>query len=152
MPCVPRAGRESHGVDAQAGQGISTGKPINRHVPDKVVGRALARWLLCSQVHAAILATRCVGITAASTSKLSMIDTEAHNARMTEQPCAACDRDTAPGSPLFAGRRRGFDRENAEEVLICAACVADSRAHGARGNSYLNTIALADIFLTSPGG
>ncbi len=84
-------------------------------------------------------------------SQLGMIDAEAHNARMTEQPCAACDRDTAPGSPLFAGRRRGFDRENAKEVLICAACVADDQAHGVRGNSDVSTLALADIFLSPPG-
>lgn len=70
---------------------------------------------------------------------------------MTEQPCFACERETAPGSTLFGGRRRGVNRATGEAVVVCAACVADSQAHGERGNSALSTLALADIFLSPPG-
>ena len=68
---------------------------------------------------------------------------------MAQQPCALCGRETAPGSPLFVGRRRGFNAKS-EAVLVCAACVADSEARAPRGNSSLSTIALADIFLSPP--
>ena len=78
------------------------------------------------------------------------IDGKAHNAGMTAEPCAACDRETAPGSPLFGTRRRGFDRKTGNDVVVCASCVADVQTHGARGNARLSTLAIADIFLSPP--
>ncbi len=70
---------------------------------------------------------------------------------MTEQPCFACERETAPGSTLFAGRRHGVNRSTGDAVVVCAACASDSQGHGERGNSALSTLALADIFLSPPG-
>ena len=69
---------------------------------------------------------------------------------MTEQPCFACGRETAPGSTLFAGRRQGLNRASGDAVVVCAACMTESRANDDRGNSALSTLALADIFLSPP--
>jgi hypothetical protein len=64
---------------------------------------------------------------------------------MSQQPCVACGRDTAVGSPLFADRRRGADRTTGQPVFVCGACVTD--VIGARrGNSFLSTIELSNVF------
>ncbi len=64
-----------------------------------------------------------------------------------EQPCAACGRETRPGSALFAGRRSGVDRQTGAKVVLCASCVADRQTHGDRpSDSRLGTIELADTF------
>jgi hypothetical protein len=67
-----------------------------------------------------------------------------------QQPCAGCGRETAPGSSLFVGRRRGFDRRHGVDVVVCASCVAESEAHRAGGSGALSRLALADIFLSPP--
>jgi len=49
-------------------------------------------------------------------------------------PCASCGRDTAPGTPLFSGRRRALDRQTGSEVILCPACLPGSAEPNARGN------------------
>jgi hypothetical protein len=49
-------------------------------------------------------------------------------------PCASCGRSTAPGSPLFAGRRRALNRQTGSEVILCPACLPGNTAPEAAGN------------------
>ena len=43
-----------------------------------------------------------------------------------DEPCLSCGRDTAAGTPLFAARKRGLDRETEAQGYLCHACQAGS--------------------------
>jgi hypothetical protein len=66
---------------------------------------------------------------------------------MPDDTCAGCGRETGPGSPLFADRRRANRRDTGEEVVMCASCVGDLEASGERfTNSRLGAFELSDMF------
>ena len=39
-----------------------------------------------------------------------------------EQDCLSCGRTTAPGTPLFAARKRAIEHDTGVEGYLCAAC------------------------------
>lgn len=48
------------------------------------------------------------------------------------QPCISCGRETAPGTRLFAARKRGRDMVTGETGFLCHACQPGSAAAGSR--------------------
>lgn len=44
--------------------------------------------------------------------------------------CLPCGRNTAPGTRLFAARKRGVDRKTGTEGFLCHACQPGSAAGG----------------------
>ena len=42
------------------------------------------------------------------------------------ESCISCDRDTGAGTSLFAGRKRGIDRQSGAEGWLCPACQPES--------------------------
>lgn len=49
---------------------------------------------------------------------------------MAEQPCISCGRNTAPGSRLFASRKRGVDTLTGDAGFLCHACQPGSAKPG----------------------
>lgn len=46
------------------------------------------------------------------------------------QPCISCGRDTAPGTRLFAARKRGRDTHTAATGFLCHVCQPGSARAG----------------------
>jgi hypothetical protein len=46
------------------------------------------------------------------------------------EPCIACERDTAPGTMLYASRARGRDALTGTEGFLCHACQPGSAKAG----------------------
>ena len=69
------------------------------------------------------------------------------------QPCISCGRDTAPGTPLFASRKKGRDLETDTEGPLCQACQPGSAAPGAEHSIPLSgRYAVIDMPGGYPGG
>ena len=51
--------------------------------------------------------------------------------RDVDDRCLACGRDTAAGTPLFASRERGRDREANVDGYLCYACQPGTAGLGA---------------------
>jgi hypothetical protein len=70
-----------------------------------------------------------------------------------DQRCMSCGRDTAAGSPLFASRKRGLDREAHVEGYLCYACQAGTASLGAEQSIPLSgRYIVIDIPGAMPGG
>jgi len=47
-----------------------------------------------------------------------------------QQPCLSCGRNTAAGSRLFSGRKRGRDTKAETDGFLCYSCQPGSAATG----------------------
>ena len=66
---------------------------------------------------------------------------------MSDERCAACGRETAAGSRLFADRRRARNTETGELAYVCGSCVNEAMVPGGKRSDWrLGTFELADTF------
>ena len=66
-----------------------------------------------------------------------------------DQHCLSCGRDTAPGSELFASRKRGLDRQTKVDGYLCHSCQPGSASGGAEQSIPLSG---RYVVIDMPGG